>query len=285
MPGRIQIQHLEAFVGQWTFASAPPDADLATHVAEYWEVEGRLAPFRERVLPNGALEVMINLGPVHEMIADGERTTWERSWFSGLHERAIEIHSENGTHLVSARLRPLGALALFGEAAPAAANRVIDLEAFIGPTAVSLREQLRSTDTPNKRFEILEAFLRSRLSSAVEPSAFVRGAVARIDDAHGNLRVSTLHESLDVSRKHLTLRFAREIGIPPKAYAQLRRFIWTLGRLRESEEVDWAQLAAAAGYSDQSHLVRDFRRVAAARPTEFLRKRSPDNTALLEDAR
>jgi AraC-like DNA-binding protein len=55
--------------------------------------------------------------------------------------------------------------------------------------------------------------------------------------------------------------------------------------LRESTEVDWAQLAIAAGYSDQSHMVRDFQRVASASPTEFLRIRSPDTTALLDAAR
>jgi AraC-like DNA-binding protein len=53
--------------------------------------------------------------------------------------------------------------------------------------------------------------------------------------------------------------------------------------LRESITLEWPRLAAAAGYSDQSHLVRDFRRVADASPTEFLRTRTPDSVALLEE--
>lgn len=75
----------------------------------------------------------------------------------------------------------------------------------------------------------------------------------------------------------------RTVGVSPKGYAQIQRFVWTLARLRESDGVDWSRLAATAGYSDQAHLVRDFRRVAFASPTEFLRARTPDSTALLDE--
>lgn len=285
MPGAVQVSEWEAFVGRWRAASARPDIDLAGIVVELWELEGRLAPFREKVLPNGCVEVMIDLGPPHYTISEGERTRWERAWYSGLHERSIEIQSEEGTHLVSARLSPLGALALFGLAAPQAANRIVDLEAFASSNAATLRAELLDVDSPEARFALLERFLRGRSAHATLTSSFVAAAVARIDQAHGNLRVSLLHEELGVSRKHLTVSFTREVGLAPKSYARMRRFVRALSLIQESEVVDWAQLAVSTGYADQSHLVRDFRRVADAPPTEFLRKRSPDGTALIDVAR
>ena len=51
---------------------------------------------------------MVNLGPPHTMLTHAGTSVWERAWFSGLHERAIVIESLDGTHLVSARLHPLG---------------------------------------------------------------------------------------------------------------------------------------------------------------------------------
>jgi AraC-like DNA-binding protein len=282
MPRPTQVVQYEASPGQWRFWSAEPDRDLHGIVMEYWEVEGQLSPFRERVLPNASTEIMINLGPPHRMFASGGSSMWEHSWFSGLHAQSIAIESLTGTHLVSARLHPLGARTLLGPAVPQMVNTVVQLEVLIGSVpSRGLRGALLTAGGPEERFCILERFLCARMSKPTSPSETVLVSARLIEAAHGNLRISSLHSSLHVSRKHLWHRFDRELGMSPKAYANLQRFVWTLGCLRESIEIDWPQLAIAAGYSDQSHMVRDFNRVASASPTEFLRTRSPDTTALL----
>jgi AraC-like DNA-binding protein len=282
MPGSTQVVEYEAPPGQWRFSSAASDHDLAGIVVEYWEVEGRLSPFRERVLPNGCTEVMINLGPPHRMRVRGGSSLWETAWFSGLHARSISIESLSGTHLVSARLHPLGALQLFGAPVAGLVNTVVDLETLVGASARELRASLLKAGSAQERFGIIEGFLRTHLSRHPVPTGVTRAAAQLIEEVHGDLRISSLHGSLGISRKHLWHHFARELGMSPKGYAGLHRFVWTLARLRESTGVDWPRLAIAAGYSDQSHLVRDFRRVASASPTEFLRTRSPDTTALLD---
>jgi AraC-like DNA-binding protein len=283
VPGPVQTLEYESSPGRWRYSSAAPDGALAGIVQEYWEVEGHLSPFREKILPNGYTELMVNLGPPHTMVTQTGTSVWERAWFSGLHERAIIIESLDGTHLVSARLHPLGALRVFGPDVARSVNAVTDLEPLLGPPARELRELLLGTESTEKRFAHLERFLVARLSLGTVPSTVVRDAARLIEEAHGNLRIASLHAGLGGSRKQLWLRFARELGMSPKAYAQIQRFVWTLARLRESTSVDWSRLAVAAGYSDQSHLVRDFRRVASASPTEFLRTRTPDSTALLEE--
>jgi AraC-like DNA-binding protein len=284
MPGPLQTLEYESSPGRWRFSSAPPEGTLAGIVQEYWEVEGRLSPFRERILPNGSTEVMVNLGPPHQMITHTGTSVWERAWFSGLHDRAIVIESLHGTHLVAARLHPLGALRLLGPDTAMRVNAVTDLEALLGPPARELRTQLLGAGSAGERFDLLERFLLPRLSAGEAPSPIVGEAARLIETAHGHLRIASLHAELGVSRKQLWLRFARDLGMSPKAYARLQRFVWTLARLRESTSVEWPRLAAAAGYSDQSHLVRDFRRFASASPTEFLRTRTPDSTALLDEA-
>ena len=156
------------------------------------------------------------------------------------------------------------------------------------PTALDagsapLRTCVHRAGSPEARFAHLEDFLLARLPTVLLPD-FVRAAAREIEQAHGRLRVASLHETLGISRKHLAVSFHRYAGVSLKRYAQIRRFLWTLAALRESETVSWSVLAQEAGYSDQSHLARDFMRIGAATPTEYLRRRAPDGTALLYDA-
>jgi AraC-like DNA-binding protein len=283
MPGPIdEITHTTS-LGTWSLVRAQPGPALSGIVHEYWEVKGRLSPFREALLPNGFTEVMFNLGPPHRVFEGAGVGVWERSWFSGLHQRAIFIESLEGTHLISIRLHPLAATQLLGFIAAETANSIVDLESFIGEDAGELRDELVAAANHEVRFVLLERFLRDR-KPMTELPAFVRDAASKIELTHGALRVAELHKELDVSRKHLAVSFTRYLGISAKSYAQIQRFLWTLGKLRDSVEVDWSRLAAEAGYSDQSHLVRDFRGVGAASPTEYLRKFAPDRDALLEAA-
>ena len=288
MVARAETIELRAGPGAWRLTRADPPPDLAGPVVEYWEVEGALAPFRETLLPNGCVELMVNLGPPHRVLGGRGAGTWERGWLSGLHERALVIESLHGTHLVSARLHPLGAAALLGRAVPEHANAIVDLEAILGRAAAELRAGLLAACGPAERFALLERLLRARRAATRAdgdpPPDFVRRAAARIEATRGALRIAALHEELGVSRKHLAVTFARHVGVSAKAYARVRRFVWTLERLRERAAVDWPALAAEAGYSDQSHLARDFRRVGAASPTEYLRLRDPGGTALLHEA-
>ena len=63
------------------------------------------------------------------------------------------------------------------------------------------------------------------------------------------------------------------MGLTPKRYARVLRFGVLLPSLAPSlvrlGPRDWAQLAAGAGYFDQSHLIREFRQFAGMAPGAY----------------
>ena len=54
MPGQIDELTHTTPLGTWRLTRAQPCAALVGIVHEYWEVQGRLSPFREALLPNGS---------------------------------------------------------------------------------------------------------------------------------------------------------------------------------------------------------------------------------------
>jgi transcriptional regulator GlxA family with amidase domain len=61
--------------------------------------------------------------------------------------------------------------------------------------------------------------------------------------------------------------FQEQVGLSQKLFGRLLRLEHAL-KLAETRS-DWADVAVTRGYSDQSHLIRDFRAQTGATPIEF----------------
>ncbi|HZH02691.1 MAG TPA: helix-turn-helix domain-containing protein [Myxococcaceae bacterium] len=72
------------------------------------------------------------------------------------------------------------------------------------------------------------------------------------------------------SHRRFIILFERAVGLTPKRYCRLQRFQAALVAARRSKaDLPWIEVALAAGYSDQAHLVRDFREFAGIPPSLY----------------
>jgi AraC-like DNA-binding protein len=123
---------------------------------------------------------------------------------------------------------------------------------------------------PAARVAALEAFLLGlRAGRAHAPDPVAAAAADAIRRAHGLVRVADLARAAGLGRGRLEERFRRAVGAPPKRIAALVRLRRALALHRAGATLTRA--AAAAGYADQSHLVRAFRACAGEPPRRFLR--------------
>ncbi|MEX5305105.1 helix-turn-helix domain-containing protein [Kocuria sp. CPCC 205258] len=117
------------------------------------------------------------------------------------------------------------------------------------------------------------------LAAPVPPSAARDGALAnRMVDL---LEAGTVARSpadlarqLHVSERSLQRLAARFVGMPPQLLLRRRRLQEAAERMRADPAADLGALAAELGFSDQSHLTREFRSVLGATPRGYGRARS-----------
>jgi AraC-like DNA-binding protein len=168
---------------------------------------------------------------------------------------------------VQVDLTPAGALTLFGDV-EALNDQVVPLDEALGSSGARLLERLAEAPGWESRLRLLdEAFGRNRPAPL---SAEVEWLRRQLCASAGMARVEPLMDETGFSRRHVTARFRRQLGITPKAYARLLRFEEAsalLSTLPAGKTV--AEVAIEAGYYDQSHLTRDFAALAGLTPGAY----------------
>jgi len=165
---------------------------------------------------------------------------------------------------VQVRLSPVIARAVLGASPADLDGAVVSLGDLWGREASRIREQLGDVSSWQKRFALTDALLARRHEARPPVDPEVAWAWHRIVVSRGLTRVDGLAAEVGWSRKRLWSRFRSQLGLPPKRAVRLVRFDHAAHRLIAGEGA--AQVAADAGYADQSHLHRDVMAFTGAPP-------------------
>jgi AraC-like DNA-binding protein len=278
-PSRIQTFSHDSPLGSWRVSLWHCDPRLAGIVATMWFGEGSVHYQRDRILPSGQSQLLINLGPTQYRIEPGppeRRVPFVDIWYSGLHQGPIDTEAPHGNALLGVAFSPLGAYPWLGPQLDGLGDRIIALADALGDGALALRERLLNTTSVAARFACVERWLLARLSPRCLVHPAVRWAVDRIVDSGGRIPIATLARETGFTRKHLGNLFLRQVGMSAKAVARVHRFRGAMALLDVAEQVPWAELADLCGYYDQSHLINEFRAFSGFAPTELVRRQRPD---------
>jgi AraC-like DNA-binding protein len=189
---------------------------------------------------------------------------------SGPYAGAFLSDTAEEAALLGIHFRPGGAWPILGVPADEFTNLHVDLQALWGPEAAILRERLCAAREPGARFLILERALADRLLAPM-PHGAVRAGLDMLRRSQGRAKIRDVANALDVSPRRFRAVFAAEIGLTPKLYGRVQRFQHAAAEARSAAVADWAQLAVACGYFDQSHLIHEFVEFSGLTPAEYRR--------------
>lgn len=192
------------------------------------------------------------------------------SFAAGLYAGPVVMDSTGAAACVQVNFTPQGAHRFFGFPMSELASRMVTLDDLGDGDIVRLREQLGAERDWDRRIDITERFVAARLRRAPGADAAVNFAYRHILASKGTVRMSRLARELGWSRKHLTARFHRELGLAPKSIARIARFQNVLAQARHARSIGWADIAMACGYADQAHLTREFLEMSGTTPSRWL---------------
>lgn len=195
--------------------------------------------------------------------------------FTGLRETLRAHEHCDGHAVLLATFTPVGATAFLRPSLEEFTGTTTDLAGILGrrEELARLCQQLAGALNHGRRVKLLEDFLLARVRLSA-PDPLVSAAVDWFERGTEAKRIDDLTQYIGLSQSALERRFRRIVGVSPKRFAFLVRLRRAL-RLRATG-VDLTTTAHAAGYFDQSHFIKDFRRATGSAPKAFFGQNPAD---------
>jgi AraC-like DNA-binding protein len=228
------------------FREVRPSPHLRDVVDRFWLCDDALTsddPFE--VLPDGCIEVVFALDESRgQMLAVGTAT------------QGAFFPTQPGTLYLGMRLRPARLAGLIDTRADELTDQHATLDQLGHERADDVLAQLHEAASFEAQVAALEQHV-SRAAHAPPQREALDRAVAAIQGSAGDIRVEQVAEAVALSRRQLERQFRDAIGLTPKQFCRVVRFQHALARLQAGGD-SRAALAAELGFTDQSHLRRDF---------------------------
>jgi AraC-like DNA-binding protein len=232
-----------------------PVPALAPRVRTVWVHHTGPAPYVQRNLPTGGVELHCPLGDLPRLV--GPLTTVD-----------VQVLPPRTT-VVGVRFWPGAGAPLLGLPAEELLNRTVRLDELWGVAAIRLGERLAAAPSPDAALALLQEHLVHRLRRSERPDLLVSEATRRLMPWRP-VEIGTLTAELSISASQLRRRFLAAVGVGPKVLQRTLRFQGYLALAQSPHGGGLADLAAEVGYADHAHLSRECLRLTGVTPRELL---------------
>jgi AraC-like DNA-binding protein len=262
------------------YLSHKPAPPLSNFVDMFWFYEGyEVAHQKERLLPDGTVELVINLREDAIRVYDSQNPdqfhTIPGCVVSGPRSEFFIIDTESESSTIGIHFKPGGAFPFFRVPASDLNNQSVDLSLLWKDGSARLRERLLGAPTPAQKFRVLEACLLEHLAKPLERHRAVEFALQHFRPHGHACPVSEMAELVGFSQRRFIQLFSDQVGLTPKLFCRVSRFQRVIQTAHVLDDIDGAQLALDCGYYDQAHFNHDFLAFAGITPLEYLQRKTP----------
>lgn len=189
------------------------------------------------------------------------------------------------THQLTATVRaitidftPTGFYRLWGLPADELTGQTVNTELIFGIDAQTVVDQVRAEPDRADRFARLDAFFLRRLEHSLPGDERIETAVDLLGGQPGQWRVGEVAQRVNCPERTLNRRFTERVGLSPKEYARVQRFLQARSWLENQPTQRRNDLLSRLGYYDQSHFINEFRYFTGKSPLLY----GADNQRLLD---
>lgn len=220
------------------------------------------------VQPDGYAEIIFYFGSTISIANNGSLQPLPSPFMMGLLNQPAVFYTENRLEIIGIRCFPWTVFDLLG--LPAGKDGLRIFEHPIAKLHPILNKCIQAGKVDEALARIKEYFIDARSGIAASSMLFKAGAAMR--EANGTLPVSQVAAAAHATVRTLERNFKQSSGHTVKDVSGLIRFEQVRNQLWANPDTNLIGLAHELGYTDQSHLSREFKRYSGTTPGAFARK-------------
>lgn len=243
--------------GIFHHARIAPVTPLCGFVEHFWIVRWDLrghAPQRRETLPHPNVHLVFERGLTR---------------IFGVHSARFTRILEGAGCVFGVKFRPGGFRPFLRASVATIADGSLSLHEAFGGAADTLEDEVLGCADDDHMIETATRFLVGRLPAPDANVERVATIVADIAGDRGLTHVAELARRHGTTTRALQRLFNEYVGVGPKWVINRYRLHEAIEQLNAGRPLDWAALALDLGYFDQSHFIRDFRRLVGSSPSGY----------------
>lgn len=246
-----------------------PAKELRSYVRYYWTLKSD-EPFSNLTFPIGCPQMIFHRGtPLYIPELSSRQNKFS---VSGKVNFPAHIASDGNTKMIVAVFYP-HTIGLFIDTPPSAFyNQEISGYDIENRQLSQLADQIFDCPDSELAIQLMEQWLTAR----IKPSLNIKriGAALSTTLFNPSTQVGRLAEIACLGKKQFMRVFREYVGMNPKEYGRIVRFQHAL-RMMQLGSRDYADVAYASGYSDQSHFIHEFRQFSGLTPKRLVEYQTP----------
>jgi AraC-like DNA-binding protein len=198
----------------------------------------------------------------------------QRTSVFGQKTHAVNYHiTPVDSKIFGIKIKPSG-MFLFTKEAFEIKDLFEDIHSLNNKELIAIEQEIFDAKTIQNKIDIIEGYIVQRLKSSQIDSdlELMRCLLNFIFEHKGNIRFDFLVKHFDLNYKKVERLFMKYVGMSPKSYIRIIRFNACINLSKINKTYSLTELALDNGFFDQSHLIREFKKITSLTPKQFFKK-------------
>jgi AraC-like DNA-binding protein len=183
-----------------------------------------------------------------------------------------DIYSGSEMSIVIVVFQPNGINQLLGITSSELRDTIITIDEIFGLEGIELQEKLSEQSTIQEKLSLLNHFFKTLEAKKPMSNQLIADASLNfIIKTKGQFSLKQLVDYTGYTERHIERKFTECVGLNPKKFGNIVKIHSFLKLLKnKSEDTNLTTISYDAGFSDQSHLIREFKKHTGMTPKEYL---------------